>query len=47
MGEVINHICGTCGEPHPHLLNISGILVAVGVYFSYIKCKIVSLWKKD
>lgn len=52
MGEVISHVCGTCGENHPHLLNISAIistiLVVFGGYYSYIKCKIKSiLWKKQ
>ena len=46
MGEVVNHLCGACGENHPHLLNLSALLVAFGGYFYYIKCKIKSLWKK-
>jgi len=46
MGEVINHICGTCGENHPHLLNLSALLVVFGGYFSYTKCKIVGFYKK-
>ncbi len=48
MSEVINHLCGTCGESHPHLLNISPILVGVIGYFSYIKLLIktkIELWK--
>ena len=47
MGEVINHLCGTCGENHPHLLNFSVLFVAFAGYYSYIKCKIKSLWKKN
>lgn len=49
MSEVINHLCGTCGENHPHLLNLSAILVGVVGYFSYIKLtiknKLLKLWK--
>jgi len=44
MGEVLTHICGACGENHPHLLNISAILVGFVGYISYIKSKINSLW---
>ena len=47
MGEVISHVCGACGENHPHLLNISALFVAFAGYYSYIKCKIQSLWKKN
>jgi hypothetical protein len=47
MGEVINHICGTCGENHPSILNFSALAVVFAGYFSYIKCKIKSLWKKQ
>jgi len=50
MSEVINHICGTCGENHPHILNVSSILVGVAGYFSYIKSKLktqIKLWKKN
>lgn len=50
MSEVINHICGTCGENHPSMLNISSILVGVAGYFSYIKSKLetqIKLWKKN
>jgi len=47
MGEVINHICGTCGDSHPSLITFPALLVALGGYFSYIKCKIKSLWKKQ
>jgi len=48
MEDVINHICGCCGDAHPSLLNISPILVAFGGYFSYIKYKIKSkLCKKN
>jgi hypothetical protein len=46
MEEVVKHICGACGENHPHLLNFSALLVVFGGYYSYIKCKIKSLWKK-
>lgn len=45
MEEVVKHICGVCGENHPHLLNISAILVGFIGYISYIKLKIQSLWK--
>jgi hypothetical protein len=48
MSEVINHLCGTCGESHPHLLNLSAIGVGVIGYFSYIKLLIktkIELWK--
>lgn len=48
MSEVINHICGTCGENHPSMLNISSILVGVAGYFSYIKSTLktkIELWK--
>ncbi len=48
MSEVINHICGTCGENHPHILNISAVLVGVAGYISYIKLVIktkIELWK--
>jgi hypothetical protein len=45
MGEVISHVCGACGENHPHLFNISALLVVFGGYYQYIKCKITSLWK--
>jgi hypothetical protein len=44
MGEVLTHVCGACGENHPHLLNISAIFVALVGYISYIKLKIKSLW---
>jgi hypothetical protein len=50
MSEVINHICGTCGENHPHILNVSSILVGVAGYFSYIKSKLktqIKLWKNQ
>lgn len=47
MGEVIEHVCGACGENHPHLLNISAFFVAIGGSISYIKYKIKSLWKKQ
>jgi hypothetical protein len=46
MGEVIEHVCGACGENHPHLLNISALFVAFGGYFTYIKCKTVGFCKK-
>jgi len=48
MSEVINHLCGTCGESHPHIFNISSILVGVVGCFSYIKSTIktkIELWK--
>ena len=50
MGEVITHICGTCGEPHPSILTIPALLVVFGGYFTYIKSAIktkIELWKKD
>ena len=51
MGEVVSHVCGACGENHPHLLNISAIistiLVVFGGYYQYIECKIKLLWKTD
>jgi hypothetical protein len=50
MSEVINHICGTCGENHPHIFNLSALLVGVAGYFSYIKFAIknkLKLWTKD
>ena len=47
MGEVIGHLCGTCGENHPSLLTLPALLVVFGGYFSYIKCKIKSLCKKN
>jgi hypothetical protein len=40
--EVINHICGTCGDAHPSLITFPALLIAFGVYFSYIKCKVKS-----
>jgi hypothetical protein len=40
MEEVIRHSLGMCGEGHPSLLNISGILVAIGGSISYIKYRI-------
>lgn len=45
MEEVVKHVCGVCGENHPHLLNISAILVGFVGYISYIKLKVKSLWK--
>jgi hypothetical protein len=48
MTEVINHICGTCGENHPHIFNLSALLVGIAGYFSYIKETIkiqLKLWK--
>lgn len=45
MGEVVNHICGTCGENHPHLFNLSATLVIFAGYISYVKFKIKSIWK--
>ena len=47
MGEVINHICGTCGENHPSMITLPALLVAIAGYFTYIKCKIKSLWKRN
>ena len=47
MEHIVQHICGACGENHPHLLNISAIIVAVGGYISYIKFKITSIWKNN
>jgi hypothetical protein len=47
MSEVINHLCGVCGENHPHLLNISALGLGIAGYFTYIKYKFKSifLWK--
>ena len=48
VNDIINHLCGTCGEGHPHLLNLSSMLVGVVGYFSYIKETIktkIELWK--
>lgn len=47
MGDVIGHLCGTCGENHPTVLTLPALLVVIGGYYSYIKCKIKSLWKKN
>jgi hypothetical protein len=44
MGEVVSHLCGACGENHPHLLNLSALIVAFGGYISYFKYKITSIW---
>ena len=46
MGEVIGHLCGTCGENHPSLLTLPALLVAIAGYFSYFRCKIVGFYKK-
>jgi len=49
MSEVINHLCGVCGENHPHFLNISALGLGVAGYFTYIKSIIktkIQLWKK-
>lgn len=49
MSEVIRHICGMCGESHPHLLNLSTIGFGVLGCFSYIKSTIktkIELWKR-
>jgi len=43
MEEVIRHSLGMCGEGHPSLLNISGLLVAIGGSISYIEYKIKRL----
>ena len=49
MGEVVSHVCGACGENHPHLLNISAIistiLVVFGGYISYISKKFTGFYK--
>jgi hypothetical protein len=47
MNEIINHICGVCGENHPNILNLSTIIVGITGYFSYIifKIKSIFLWK--
>ena len=50
MGEVLNHICGTCGENHPSLITLPALLVAFTGYYSYIKCSIktkIQSWKKN
>ena len=50
MSEVINHICGTCGENHPHILNISALGVGVAGYLMYIKSYLkskIKLWKNQ
>ena len=47
MEEVLKHACGICGENHPSILNFSALVVVFAGYFSYIKCKIKSLWKKQ
>ena len=46
MGEVIGHLCGTCGENHPSLLTLPALLVVFGGYFAYTKCKIIGFYKK-
>jgi hypothetical protein len=48
MNEIINHICGTCGENHPSFLNLSALIVGITGYSSYIMFKIKSifLWKE-
>jgi len=46
MGEVINHICGTCGENHPSILNFSALAVVFAGYFSYIRDKVMGFYKK-
>jgi hypothetical protein len=49
MSEVIGHLCGACGEGHPHLLNLSPFLVGVAGYFAYIKSTLktkIKLWKR-
>lgn len=46
MGEVINHICGTCGDSHPSLISIPALLAVFGGYFAYIKCKTIGFCKK-
>jgi hypothetical protein len=40
MEEVINHICGTCGDSHPSLITFPALLVVIGSYLSYIRCRI-------
>jgi len=47
MEEVVNHICGTCGDNHPSIMTLPALMIVFGAYFSYIKCKIKSLWKKN
>lgn len=49
MSEVLNHLCGTCGENHPHLLNIYALGVGIAGCFTYIKSIIkskIQLWKR-
>jgi len=48
MNDIINHLCGVCGENHPHLLNISALGFGVAGCFSYIKLYLkskIKLWK--
>ena len=50
MSEAIHHIFGTCGENHPHLLNLSAIGVGIVGYISYIKFAIktkIEKWKRN
>lgn len=47
MEEVVKHVCGVCGENHPHLLNLSALLVVFGGYITYVKCKIKSIWNNN
>jgi len=50
MSEVINHLCGACGENHLHLLNVSVLGLGITGYFTYIKSIIktkIKLWKKN
>jgi hypothetical protein len=49
MNDVIGHLVGTCGESHPHLLNLSAIGVGIVGYISYIKFAIktkIEKWKR-
>lgn len=47
MGDVIGHLSGTCGENHPSIITLPALAVVFGAYFSYLKYKIKSLWKKN
>ena len=47
MEEVLRHAVGACGENHPHLFNLSALLVGFVGYISYIKIKLKSLWSNN
>jgi hypothetical protein len=50
MLEIIKHSLGICGENHPHLLNMSALILGAAGYFAYIKSSIklkLKLWKKN